>query len=306
MRLLRCASSGKTMNQIDTFLSEINWEKWQSSHKLFAILDCAHVPDAIWRPLHGLDASICRPLFEGTPDEGLSSVEPLLLDALHPSTPRLMPWLIEQEKASPSVLWLASQQPIEAVQKHISPLLSADLPDAPDSVLRFYDPSVMYKLMQVCTTEQKARFFVAVDHWWAWNKRTAQRLAFARPKTDVSPAAQCKLSESQMERFSQLDIADFVHDTTVDIVKRKAELTHAKGLSNQALTQHVDNHIGKAMAYGFESEETIQAYLQCVAQALGWSFAEQGPHERIMATLKDAGCDEDEKLERLQSYCATL
>ena len=97
-----------------------------------------------------------------------------------------------------------------------------------------------------------------------------------------------------------------MHDTTVDIVKRKAELTHAKGLSNQALTQHVDNHIGKAMAYGFESEECIQAYLQCVAQALGWSFAEQGPHERIMATLKDAGCDEDEKLERLQSYCATL
>jgi hypothetical protein len=230
----------------------------------------------------------------------------MLLDALSPLTPRLMPWLIAQEKASPSVLWLASQQPIEAVQKHISPLLSADLPDAPDSVLRFYDPSVMNKLMQVCTAEQKTRFFVGVDQWWAWNKRTAQRLAFARPKTNVHPAAQCKLSESQMKRFSQLDVADFVHDTQMDIMNNKATLTHAKNLNNQALAQQVDHHIKQAMAYGFESEETIHAYLQCVAQALGWDFTDQGQHERIMTTLKDAGCDEDEKLERLQSYCATL
>jgi hypothetical protein len=294
------------MNQIDTFLSEIDWKKWQSSHKLLAILDCAHVPNAIWRPLHGLDSSVCRPLFEGTPDEGLSCVEPLLLDALHPSTPRLMPWLIKQEKASPSVLWLASQQPIEAVQKRIAPLLSADLPEAPDSVLRFYDPSVMNKLMQVCTTEQKARFFVGVDQWWAWNQRTAQRLAFVRPKTDVRPAAQCKFSESQMERFSQLDVADFVHDTQMEIVNNKATLTHAKSLSNQALAQQVEHHINQAMAYGFESEETIQAYLQCVTKALGWGFAEPGQHETLMAALKDAGLDEDEKLERLQSYCSTL
>lgn len=294
------------MNQIDTLLSAIDWKQWQSTHKLFAILDCAQVPDEIWRPLHGLDASICRTLFDGTPDEGLSSVEPLLLDALNPTTPRLMPWLIEQEKASPSVLWLASKEPIEAVQKHISPLLSADLPDAHDSVLRFYDPRVMHKLMQVCTAEQKARFFIGIDQWWAWDKRTAQRLAFARSKTDVQPAAQCTLSASQMERFSQLDIADFVQDTQTDIVNNKATLTHAKDLGNQALSQQVAHQINQAMAYGFASEENIQAYLQCVAKTMGWDFAEHGQHETLMVALKDAGRDEDEKLERLQAYCNNL
>jgi hypothetical protein len=294
------------MNQIETFLNELDWKQWQSSHKLFAILDCAHVSDASWRSLHGLNSSICRPLFEGTPDEGLSSVEPLLLDALNQSTPNLMPWLIEQEKANPAVLWLASKNSIEEVQKQITPLLAVDLPDAPDSVLRFYDPSVMHKLMQVCNAEQKARFFVGVDQWWAWNNRTAQRQTFARPQTNVQAAAHCKLSEAQMERFSQLDIADFVHDTKMGIVKSKAELTHAKGLNNQVLGQHVDSHISKAMAFGFESEEAIQAYVQFVASALGWEFAEQAQHERIVHTLKDAACNEDEKLERLQTYCATL
>jgi hypothetical protein len=294
------------MKNIDTFLSEIDWKKWHESHKLFAILDCAHLPEEMWRPLHALDASVRRPLFEGTPDEGLSSVEPVLLDAFNPSTPRLMPWLIEQEKASPSVLWLASPQPIDGVQKHIAPLLSADLPDAPDSVLRFYDPGVMNKLMQVCTSEQKARFFVGVDQWWAWNKRTGQRYGFARPQTDVRPAAQCQLSASQMERFSQLDIADFVHDTQTDIVNNKSTLTYAKDLSNHALAQQVAHQIHQAMAYGFEAEENIQMYLQCVAKHLGWDFAEHGQHPALIASLKDADRDEDEKLERLQSYCASL
>lgn len=293
------------MNEVETFLDEIDWKKWQASHKLFAVLDCAQVQDANWRTLHGFHASICRPLFEGTPDEGLSSVEPLLLDALSPSVPRLMPWLVAQEKASPMVLWLASRHPIDRVQQALSSRLTVHLPDAPDALLRFYDPRVFNKLAVVLTPEQKAQFFACADQWWAWNMRSAKRHTFTAAETQEHAAVPLTFSEAQMQEFSQLDVADFVHDTQANMVRNKAKYRHAANLSDQALAQQVAAQISLAQKFGFESEQAVTTYVQYVASALGWSY-QDGGYERIVTVLKDTGLDEDAKLERLQAYCAIL
>ncbi len=298
-------TENRIMNEVETFLDEINWKKWQASHKLFAVLDCAHVQDSIWRTLHSLHASISRPLFEGTPDEGLSSVEPLLLDAVTPSIPRLMPWLIAQEQTSPMVLWLASHHPIDRVQQDLSSLLTVHLPNDPDALLRFYDPRVFNKLAVVLSPEQKAQFFTCADQWWAWNMRSAKRYTITAPQTQGHAAVPLRFSEAQMQEFRQLDVNDFVHDTQVDMVRNKAKYRHATSLSDQALAQQVLEHINKAQNFGFESEQAITTYVQHVASALEWSY-QDGGHERIVTVLKDTRLDEDTKLERLQAYCAIL
>lgn len=294
------------MEKMDMFLKEIDWAKWKATHKLFAVLDCAQLEhENLWRSVAAVDHRARRALFDGTADEGLSSVEPVLLDVMHPAYSGIMPWLLEQEKKQAMVLWFVSSRSLDDLQEHFKTLLVVDLPDADDALLRFYDPSVFAKIMQVMTPEQDALFFTHIDKWWAWNMRRDMRYWFAK-SGDVKPAHALTFSEAQMERFSQMDIADFEHDVKAELAKDKANLKHAKNMSDEALGEQVKAHIDKAVAFGFETEDTIRAYVVCVASALGWAFADDGHHGNIVQTLSNKGLDEDSKLEQLQAYCTTI
>lgn len=294
------------MNTSNIFLAQINWSHWQSQqHQLFAVLDCAHVSPEIWRTLHQQSPNIVRRLFEGTPDEGLSSVEPLLLDALHPDAPGFMPWLTQYHTAYPMVLWLASPRSIDDVHKLLRPRLRADLPDAPDALLRYYDPRVFSKLMQVMQPEQQALFFGVARHWWAWDMRASVLRTYAAPDERNYSASHLCLSSEQMQRLSQLDVADFVHDLHTHLLTAQPPLKHVQGMRPEALHQQVQSHVDKAQRFGFETEDHIKAYVLLVAASLGWAF-DEGGHERVMALLTDKRQDEDTKLQQLQAHCATL
>jgi hypothetical protein len=294
------------MNTPDTFLAHINWPQWQSQqHKLFALLDCAHVPTDLWRTLHQQSPNVVRRLFEGTPDEGLSSVEPLLLDALHPDAPSIMPWLTKYHTAYPMVLWLACPRSIGDVHTQLSARLKVDLPDAPDALLRFYDPRVFSKLMQVLQPEQQALFFGVARHWWAWDMRASVLRTYAAPDERSYSASHLRLSPEQMKRLSQLDVADFVHDLHTHLLTAQPPFKHVQGMRPEALLQQVQAQVDKAQRFGFATEDNIKAYMLCVATTLGWVF-DQGGHERVVALLTDTRQDEDTKLQQLQAHCATL
>lgn len=294
------------MNTPNTFLAHINWPQWESQqHKLYALLDCAQVPPDTWRSLHQQSPNVVRRMFEGTPDEGLSSVEPLLLDALHPDAPGIMPWLTKYHTSYPMVLWLACPRSIDDVHKLLRPRLKADLPNGPDALLRFYDPRVFAKLMQVLQPDQKALFFGVARQWWAWDARASTLRAFNAPQEPLYRSGQMSLSEEQMQRLSQLDVADFVHDLQTHLLKAQPPLQHVQGLRAEALHQQVQSHVEKAQRFGFETEDNIKAYVLCVAASLGWTF-DQGGDDRVVALLTDKRQDEDTKLKQLQAHCAAL
>ena len=300
------ANRSLDMNTPETFLAHIKWPQWQNQqHKLYALLDCAHVPTDIWRTLHQQSPNVVRRLFEGTPDEGLSSVEPLLLDALHPDAPGIMPWLTKHHTNYPMVLWLACPRSIGDVHKLLRSCLKADLPDAPDALLRFYDPRVFAKLMQVLQPQQQALFFGVARHWWAWDARAGVLRVYAAHQEQMNSSRPMRLSAEQMQRFSELDVADFVHDVQNHLIKEQKQLKHVQGLRPDALNQHVQNHVDKAVSFGIETEDNIKAYVVCVAASLGWAF-DQGGHDRVVAILTDTRHDEDTKQQRLQAYCHTL
>lgn len=293
------------MNKTHDFLEEILWTQWREQYTLFAILDCAQIEDeSVVRSLLALNSHLRKPLFQNTPDEGLSSVEPFLLDVLHPSLPHLMPWLLAQEQTRPMVLWLASRQPLEPLQEHLRSLLRVDLPNAPHSLLRFYDPRVMKKMMTVLDPVQKASFFKAVGCWWFWDMPAGQRHAWAATQDMPQAATVLAFSEQQMQQFGQLDLADFAQSVQRDLLQNPAHFRHVQGLSAEALGQHIDAHIQTAMTHGLETEEAAKTYLHCVAGVLGWNFQQDGNHPGAMAILSREHSDEDTKLAQLQAYCA--
>ena len=288
------------MTYTDQFLSDIGWQKWQATHRLFAILDCAQLSDEDRKTVRHLDATVCLGLFKGTQDEGLHDVEPLLIDPLNISTSHGMPWLVQCDQSTPALLWLASSLPMNELAGRMRSLLSADLPGAPDALLRFYDPRVFHKLMHVMSADQKALFFLSAQQWWAWHMPSGKRRHFAEPAIPVQGAEKIKLNSAQMQALDQMDMDEFVLKTKTDMVRQKDTRLHTKNLSDGHIERLVGEHINKAVAFGFESEEGVLEYLNHVATVLGWSFEEDTSHGNVLSALQNDSFDEDKKLAYLK------
>jgi Domain of unknown function (DUF4123) len=293
------------MTQIKQFLSDIEWHKWQTSHKLFALLDCAQLSNEDCRLFQSLDSSVCVGLFKGTPDDGLNDVEPLLLDPLNISTSHGISWLIQNERTNPTPLWLVSALPMSELARHVRSLLSADLPGAPNALLRYYDPRVFHKLMQVLDADQKAQFFTHAPQWWAWHKPSGKRQTYVASALNMQPAKKISLNPLQMQVLNQMDLDDFVQSTKADMVRNKKDRLHTKSLSDADVERYVGEHINKAIAFGFESEEAVVEYLQHVATTLGWAYEDKNL-EGVVSTLQDESLTEDEKLAFLKNACANV
>jgi Domain of unknown function (DUF4123) len=293
------------MTEVTQFLSEIEWQKWQTSHKLFAMLDCAQLSSEDSSAFQSLDSNVCVGLFKGTPDAGLSAVEPLLIDPLNIPTSHGMSWLVQNEKTKPMLLWLVSDVPMSELASHLRALISADLPGAPNALLRFYDPRVFHKLMQVLDADQKSLFFTNVQQWWAWHKPSDKRLTHIASAAAVQPVEKIVLSVLQMQALNQMDLDDFVKNTKTYMVRSKKDRLHTQNLSDAEVERYVGEHIKKAVAFGFESEEAVVEYLQYVAATLGWAYEEKNLGG-VVSTLQDESLTEDEKLAFLKNAGATL
>jgi hypothetical protein len=289
------------MTHTEQFLSDIGWQKWQTSHRLFAILDCAQLSDEDRRAVHQLDANVCHGLFKGTQDEGLHAVEPLLLDPVRISTSHGLPWLLRCDQSTPALLWLASNLPMNELARNMRSLLSVNIPGSQDALLRFYDPRVFRKLMTVLSADQKAMFFASAQQWWAWNMPSSKRDRFPAPSTPVQAAEKITLSSAQMQALDQMDMEDFVLKTKANMVRQKDTYLHTKTLSDGHIERLVEEHINKAVAFGLESEESVVEYLRHLAAVLGWSFEEEASRRDILSVLQNDSLDEDEKLARLKN-----
>ena len=292
------------MTQINEFLNEIEWQKWQTSHKLFVLLDCAQLSNEERRSIQDLDSIVRIGLFKGTVDEGLVEVEPLLLDPLNIKTSHGLSWLIENEKTTPMLVWLVSNMPISELAGRLRTLLSADLPDARNALLRYYDPRVFNKLMQVLDANQKSEFFNLAQQWWAWHKPSSKRQSYIAPAVKVQPVEKIVLSPLQIQAFNQMDLDDFVQNTKAEMVRNKKDRQHTKNLSDADVERHVSEHINKAMTFGFESEETVVEYLLHIATDLGWEFEEKN-QSGVVSILHEESLTEDEKMALLKDISAT-
>ena len=134
----------------------------------YALLDCAAHDDAFEQLAAAFPAPRWQSLFAGTPEEHLHSAAPLLI-ALDPAAEdkTIITWLIEKERARPSVTWIKSPYALSALATMLTRRLQCRINEEEDVVLRFYDPRILLGLSSALTDAQKKFFFAPVSSWTA-------------------------------------------------------------------------------------------------------------------------------------------
>lgn len=154
--------------------------------------------------------------------------------------------------------------------------------------------------MHVLSVDQKALIFASAQQWWAWSTTRGERKHFVAPSVQAQAVEKIALNSAQMQVLNQMDMDEFVSKTKADMVRQKDTRVHTKDLSRDQIERLVDEHINKAVAFGFESEEGVVEYLDCVVTVLGWSFEEEASYGDALLTLQNDSFDEDKKLAYLK------
>jgi len=138
----------------------------------YALIDCAAHDDAFAQLAAQFPGARWQSLFSGTPEAHLQSAAPLLIE-LDPGAAdkSIFTWLIEKERARPSVTWIKSRFALSALALVLTRRLQCRINDDEDVVLRFYDPRILLGLSSALTAAQKKFFFAPVTSWTAWEPR---------------------------------------------------------------------------------------------------------------------------------------
>lgn len=140
--------------------------------KTYALIDCAAHDDAFAQLNKRFPDAQWASLFADTPEAHLLSAAPLLiaLDAAAPDA-ALVSWLIEKERARPSVTWLQSGFGLSTLAMMLTRRLQCRINEGEEVVLRFYDPRILLGLPSALNGPQKKFFFAPISSWTAWEPR---------------------------------------------------------------------------------------------------------------------------------------
>lgn len=293
------------MTQTEVLLQDIKWREWQHSSHLYAILDSTHLDDKNERLFRQRYTHRSVPLFEGTPDEGLSRIEPLLIGPFGDDLRELFEWLQQQQNHQLMLIWLKSSQSSKNLARQLQFLLSVDLPDSPNALLRYYDPRVFSKLMAVLEEEQKTPFFTDVETWWAWQpSANGIQEHSGQALREVLPFDRLSLNHNQMEQLRQMDIDEFTENTASNFANNKTKYTFTATIDDDMIKQHVKHHISEAIKFGLELEDSICDYIEHTANFLDWGHLEER-NSRTASILSDHNLAEEDKLKLIKKMCST-
>jgi Domain of unknown function (DUF4123) len=104
------------------------------------------------------------PLFQGTQDEPLAHAGPWLFD-LEGVQAELMAQLEKLEQSKPAVSWLFASADMHGLAQLLQLRLNLQLPDGQISLLRFYDPRVLYGICNSFTPEQMTQLCEHIEQW---------------------------------------------------------------------------------------------------------------------------------------------
>jgi hypothetical protein len=186
-------------------------DEGQKVDNTYALIDCAAHDDAFAQLTTRFPDAQWRSLFAETPEAHLQSAAPLLI-ALDPTAEdkSIFMWLIEKERAHPSVTWIKSHFGLPTLAMMLTRRLQCRINDDEDVVLRFYDPRILLGLSSALTGPQKKFFFAPVSSWTAWEpRREAYYGIDPEPATPAEIAAfsvvPISLDERQREQLMYYD-----------------------------------------------------------------------------------------------------
>ncbi|MEQ6349963.1 DUF4123 domain-containing protein [Ralstonia pseudosolanacearum] len=148
--------------------------------RLYALVDGAQYQLQIGRPI--LPRSCMASLFEGTADAPLAHAGPWLVDVERADT-ELVSDLGRMETWAPAVSWLIAQTDLPGLAELLRQQLDVRLPDGRTALLRFWDPRVLVRLVEVLDGGQLQAFFA---HLYEWHMlRDGERVWIGRDHADA-------------------------------------------------------------------------------------------------------------------------
>lgn len=132
-----------------------------------------------------------RSLFEGTPEEGLIEIAPLLIDASGVGEHKqneLFAWLEKLAYSAPCLSWFFVDQPPEKVAQHLRRFHVAGLSDGQAMLVRWYDTRILPVWLS-CLTPSQASAFATGTSAWRYVDRFGDTAAIADPDRHTEPLA---------------------------------------------------------------------------------------------------------------------
>ncbi|MDH4571512.1 DUF4123 domain-containing protein [Salinicola acroporae] len=114
-------------------------------------------------PIHRRGGS--RSLFQNTPEQGFSAIAPHLVP-LNGLRDAELATLIEQDREMAAFSWLwVDEGAKNDLFPHLQKQLDMRLPDGGLALLRYYDPRVFTRLMQLLDEDQRQTLFGPIRYW---------------------------------------------------------------------------------------------------------------------------------------------
>ncbi|MBS8268881.1 DUF4123 domain-containing protein [Halomonas litopenaei] len=106
-----------------------------------------------------------RSLFQATPEQGYSHIAPHLI-AWSALCATERDQLIDLDKRVPALSWLwSTQEGTVTLYRHLKAQLDMRLPDGALALLRYYDPTVWRRLVNLLTPDQITALFGPISYW---------------------------------------------------------------------------------------------------------------------------------------------
>jgi hypothetical protein len=148
----------------------------------YALLDCAAYENAFIELSAGYSLTRWQSLFADTPEAGLQSAAPILIDLDSAGDGMaLRAWLLQLERVAPGVSWIDSEYSLPVLAGMLTNRLPCLIDGDKEVVLRFYDPRILLGLPSALDAKRKAWFFAPVLRWTAWEPRREEHYGIDAP-----------------------------------------------------------------------------------------------------------------------------
>jgi hypothetical protein len=130
----------------------------------------------------GLSPTRWQSLFADTPEAGLQSAAPILIDLDSAADGMaLRAWLLQLERIAPGVSRIDSEYSLPVLAGMLTNRLPFSIEGDKEVVLRFYDPRILFGLPSALDAKRKAWFFAPVLRWTAWEPRREEHYGIDAP-----------------------------------------------------------------------------------------------------------------------------
>lgn len=129
-------------------------------------------------------------LFDGTPEEGLIEIAPLLVDASNVDEHKqgkLFEWLEKLAYSAPCLSWFLTDQTPDAVAGHLRRFHVVGLSDGQTMLMRWYDTRILPVWLS-CLTPSQANAFASITSAWRYVDRFGDTAALPDPDRHAEPS----------------------------------------------------------------------------------------------------------------------